>query len=703
MVTTKLNIGKIPISKGEYQKGTTYQRLNQVTMLGSTYQSKIDDNTSAPAQMGADGAVENINTDKWLCIAVGNVSAAKKVVYNNETSGLEAGNVQEAIDEVGSKVSDLSEGISNISESDGAFLGNATTNLFDINRMAFNGRKCYINGSTGKISATDSSIHVSHLIQLKEGIKKITLSCNEGFEVYLGYRFFDTRRKVISYGTLTKEKSITLNIPENAYLFQFSFIKGLKNIQVEYGDRATAYVSYPIVQDPEVLEKISKLSIENNKQDSVIATKANYEDISTFLDYGFITTIGDINNTQSPNEWVNTSLLRFDKEHDIIFYGDNTNDHINVLAFYDHNKKYISGLSNVTDEIQRVQAKDIPSNAEYVCVCAKNDKDKLKILHFVPYIDKPTIYKSILESTDYNGNIIKLSDVPNVKFGQSIALYAKVTSFKKVTVYHGRIAYAGGKVEIDDSNIYAYHLDASSKFGQYPHGLEIKEFFSITINQSDTKTAKLIINTLGGMFVQDIPWTGSYGDIECEFEDSVISDAKLTYSNSDFKKDIWAFGDSYFDYLTPKLRELGYNNALFDSYSGRMSAQALISLKLMLNVFGKPKYVYWAMGMNDADNKDSVNESWKNTYDELVSICKTNDITLVFATIPKTPTHNNDFKNYIIEISGYRYVDIYKAVVKNSDGSWYDNYLESDNTHPKEKGINAIVSRMALDFPELKG
>lgn len=104
MGTTKLNIGKIPISKGEYQEGTAYQRLNQVTMLGSTYQSKIDDNTSAPAQMGADGAVENINTDKWLCIAVGNVSAARKVVYNNETSGLEAGNVQEAIDEVSNKI-----------------------------------------------------------------------------------------------------------------------------------------------------------------------------------------------------------------------------------------------------------------------------------------------------------------------------------------------------------------------------------------------------------------------------------------------------------------------------------------------------------------------------------------------------------------------------------------------------------------------
>lgn len=110
MGTTKLNIGKIPISKGEYQEGTAYQRLNQVTMLGSTYQSKIDDNTSAPAQMGADGAVENINTDKWLCIAVGNVSAARKVVYNNETSGLEAGNVQEAIDEVSNDISTITRG-----------------------------------------------------------------------------------------------------------------------------------------------------------------------------------------------------------------------------------------------------------------------------------------------------------------------------------------------------------------------------------------------------------------------------------------------------------------------------------------------------------------------------------------------------------------------------------------------------------------
>lgn len=68
--TTKLNIGKIPISKGEYQEGTAYQRLNQVTMLGSTFQSLINDNVGyPPAEVRDDGKVYAINTDKWIIVA----------------------------------------------------------------------------------------------------------------------------------------------------------------------------------------------------------------------------------------------------------------------------------------------------------------------------------------------------------------------------------------------------------------------------------------------------------------------------------------------------------------------------------------------------------------------------------------------------------------------------------------------------------
>ena len=672
--------------------------------------------------------------------ATGGASVANTVAYTNTTSGLESVNAQGAIDELATKnkaqdaeiakkanaadvtsqmqteqtrVNDelakkfnsenitqesgdaenkvmsqkavstkLSGLLTNISSADGSFLGRKSTNLFDINRAAFNGRYCFIEGATGKIAKTDSVIITSHLIPIEDGKENLTISSKDELGTYLGYRFFDKNYNIINFGKFNNSYSCTLQIPSKAYFFQFSVPRNFKDVQVEYGDVATDYIPYPIVQDQEVLEKISNLS--------------------NFVDYGFISLTGDINNSQSPNQWVNTSLVKFDRNHDIVFYGDNTNKNVNVLAFYDHNKKFISGISNIEDTVQRIPSSNIPSNAEYVCVCAENKKDKFKVLHYIPYVDTPIKYKSILVSTDYNDNIIKISDVPNVKFGQSISLSAKVTSFNKVTLYHGRLPYAGGKVEVDNENIYAYHLDGSSLLGTYAHGLEIKSFLNVTIRQGDSKTAKLIIHTLDGMFIQDIPWTGSFGDVECEFDGSEVSEVKLTYANSDFKKDIWAFGDSYFDYITPKLKELGYNNALFDSYSGRQSRQALDSLKIMLNVYGKPTYIYWAMGMNDGDSNTEVNVNWKKVYDELVELCMVNDIELIFATIPNTTTHVNKYKNYIIENSGYRYVDINKAVAKDNLGNWWDNYIEDDNTHPKEKGILAIVNRMALEFPELK-
>ena len=160
MVSTKLNIGKIPISKGEYQEGIAYQRLNQVTMLGSTYQSKIDNNTSAPAQMGADGAVENINTDKWLCIAVGNVSAARKVVYNNETSGLEAGNVQEAIDEVCSKVSGLSDKQGKLPLSKNSEVNEQIIELYLTGASHFKLVNTYISGERYALNIADSDNNI---------------------------------------------------------------------------------------------------------------------------------------------------------------------------------------------------------------------------------------------------------------------------------------------------------------------------------------------------------------------------------------------------------------------------------------------------------------------------------------------------------------------------------------------------------------
>ena len=54
--------------KGEFVVGNTYDKLWQVTYLGSTYQSKIDNNATIPAEL-VGGKVVHRNTDNWLCIA----------------------------------------------------------------------------------------------------------------------------------------------------------------------------------------------------------------------------------------------------------------------------------------------------------------------------------------------------------------------------------------------------------------------------------------------------------------------------------------------------------------------------------------------------------------------------------------------------------------------------------------------------------
>lgn len=256
MGTTKLNIGKIPISKGEYQEGTTYQRLNQVTMLGSTYQSKIDDNTSAPAQMGANGAVENINTDKWLCIAVGNVSAAKKVVYNNETSGLEAGNVQEAIDEVGSKLSDLHKiityGYNDFKESN--------TGVFNVIKSS--------NHEELQIFGSDCS--TTRLINIR-GCKKIILTSKVvGNIQFKPFAFYDLTGKPIlpeyyfnGFAGVLKNREIT--VPSNAEYVEFRSITSFLDFKAELIYESDNFINFdlPTKNDEDIL---SINSLFNNRE-----------------------------------------------------------------------------------------------------------------------------------------------------------------------------------------------------------------------------------------------------------------------------------------------------------------------------------------------------------------------------------------------------------------------------------------------------
>lgn len=81
----KIKIGKIPVYKGEYDNNTIYNRLNQVTYLGTTFQSIVDDNLGhPPAEKSKDGGeITFINTNYWDIIAKGIDNVEERTATDN--------------------------------------------------------------------------------------------------------------------------------------------------------------------------------------------------------------------------------------------------------------------------------------------------------------------------------------------------------------------------------------------------------------------------------------------------------------------------------------------------------------------------------------------------------------------------------------------------------------------------------------------
>ncbi|MBQ1790573.1 MAG: hypothetical protein II008_10355, partial [Oscillospiraceae bacterium] len=81
--------------------------------------------------------------------------------------------------------------------------------------------------------------------------------------------------------------------------------------------------------------------------------------------------------------------------------------------------------------------------------------------------------------------------------------------------------------------------------------------------------------------------------------------------------------------------------------------------------------------------------------------CANNTITLILATIPTTPTRNNNAKNAYVVASNLRYIDQVKALGADTSGNWISGYQSEDGNHTTEAGAKALFARMLADCPEI--
>ena len=316
-----------------------------------------------------------------------------------------------------------------------------------------------------------------------------------------------------------------------------------------------------------------------------------------------------------------------------------------------------------------------------------------------------------IEKATLNNEVLEITDAP-LYFRKSyiVSFKAKVTTFNKIEFGYDHGSGEGSLYLSIENNLIKLYKDGLLK--TYTPSLEISEFIEATLSIYNKKVY-ITISTLGASVVEIYEDDGTgyvfetYGYPHVSVDTlTVLYDAKLSFANRDFSHPVWVFGDSFCSLYPARwtyqmMFTFGITNWGLSCRAGGKSVIMLDELKKALN-FGTPKFLVWGLGMNDLDTTTSANVQWKDSFDEVMSICKERGITLIAATIPNVPDRINSFKNQVVKTSGLRYIDFAQSVDAEEIGAtWYTGCLSNDNVHPTIAGAKALASQVLVDFPEI--
>lgn len=389
------------------------------------------------------------------------------------------------------------------------------------------------------------------------------------------------------------------------------------------------------------------------------------------------------------------------------------------VFWFDENKKYISGATINGDVTAPIRSRYLRFTEKFTLLYPELDVMVTKNFPFGVNDYEPYGFKQLKESflpketyellqksgTLHNGDSWVLEN-NNIMARKVFVLSGNVNTFSTLEMGHGtKTNTPSSWVIVDNENI-TVHSTPTNKV-TLQHGLTITNTIQLIIEVGTNYKAKITLVSNGEKYNTEQDWDGNIGNIFVNSINTELGDCTVSWTCKNYSSPIWAYGDSYFGMMNKsrwiaQLLSDGYGtNMLIDGYPGRASNDAYNSLQTSLK-HGKPKYILWAMGMNNPDNDSSVNESWNNIFNNVKNMCKENGITLIGCTIPNTPTQFNSYKNNVVRNAGIKYIDFAKSVGGEKKGaSWYDGMLSTDLVHPTEKGAITLYLQALADFPEL--
>ena len=405
-----------------------------------------------------------------------------------------------------------------------------------------------------------------------------------------------------------------------------------------------------------------------------------------------------------------------------------------ALCFYDYKKTHISGLAIGDGNVKTFTT---PANCYFIRTTVRKEynikvqieqgEERTQYVAYNPVYDYTIKESSLLgndagrvRATVLNENTnLTLPDFPTQvikRFAISFRCRLYNNLFTSVSFGQNYKLPNGAGVKIDATTVYLmdYSNGAETVRMSKEHGIStFSTFLDATLYVDTAANAYITISTLGAFKKIKINnFYYAHAGVVFARSETTITDIKLSATCADFRCPVWAFGDSYFGLSAWRigywLRSMGFFSILWNCLGGQTATGSMEDLEKCLP-FGTPKYLVWALGMNGAtDISGSVNPTWLQETNKLLAICKKYGITPILCTVPTVPGIVHEALSAWIRASGYRYIDVAKAVGSQADGTWYAGMRQddmpgggSDTVHPSEYGAQIIAQQWLIDFPEI--
>lgn len=322
----------------------------------------------------------------------------------------------------------------------------------------------------------------------------------------------------------------------------------------------------------------------------------------------------------------------------------------------------------------------------------------------VPAVSKHAVFSNSAATLAANTELVAVENCDNMK-NDYIAFFGNFETFGTVNIWHRSDTY-GYNMLITPTALEVY--SGSTRVQNTAHKLTFSDFIYIIIHKTNTNTKRtdVTIATNGGTAtISNCLFYGDRGPLKAS-STAAMTNVSLSYTITDTDCPVWVFGDSYIDFMATtgswayQFIAKKHTGVLFCGHGGAKAADEWESF-VSLTSKALPRYVVWAIGMNDGDTNNAINASWKTVADSLVSACDALGITLIFCTIPNGTVINQTYKNAWIKASGFRYVDFAHALNMEAAGSTgYSGLMKADGVHPTELGAITLMNQFILDCPE---